>query len=82
MRASIENNQDVVQIIISGTDDLIIKVSDRGKGIKYNDLEKIWYYSYTTVENNFYNDKIDLQRSSPMAGFGFGLQLAVLLLNF
>lgn len=82
LRASVENNQEEVEIIISGTEDLVIKVSDRGKGIKYNDLEKIWYYSYTTVENNFYNDRIDLQRNSPMAGFGFGLPISRSIIKF
>ena len=82
LRASVENDRDKIDIIISGTDDVIIKVSDRGKGIKYSDLEKIWYYSYTTVENNFYNDRIDLQRRTPMAGFGFGLPISRSIIKF
>ena len=40
LRASVENDKDEIEVIISGTDDVIIKVSDRGKGIKYSDLEK------------------------------------------
>jgi len=82
LRASIENNQDEIEIIITGKEDLIIKISDRGKGIKYVDLKKIWYYSYTTLEDNFYNDKIDLQRNSPMAGFGFGLPISRSIIKF
>ena len=77
-----ENNQDEIEIIITGKEDLIIKISDRGKGIKYVDLKKIWYYSYTTLEDNFYNDKIDLQRNSPMAGFGFGLPISRSIIKF
>ena len=77
LQATVENNQDKVEIIISGTEELMIKVSDRGKGIKYNDLEKIWYYSYTTSE---YNDRIDLQRNSSMDGFG--LPISRSLINF
>jgi pyruvate dehydrogenase kinase 2/3/4 len=79
LQATVENNQDKVEIIISGTEDLMIKVSDRGKGIKYNDLEKIWYYSYTTSE---YNDRIDLQRNRSMGGCGFGLPISRSLINF
>lgn len=82
LRASVENGENKVKVIISGTDDIVIKISDRGKGIPYSDLEKVWYYSYTTLENNYYNGKIDLERENPMAGFGLGLSVSRSIIKF
>ena len=82
LRASIENEQEEINVVISGVDDVIIKISDRGKGIPYSDIDKIWYYSYTTMENNFYNDKMNLDRHSPMAGFGLGLSISRSIIKF
>ena len=82
LRASVENEQDKIKVIISGNDDIVIKISDRGKGIPYSDLEKIWYYSYTTLENNYYNGKIDINRDIPMAGFGLGLSISRSIIKF
>ena len=81
IRASMESNKTPIDIVISGEDDIIIKISDKGEGIPYSDLEKIWYYSYTTVNNNFYNDKLD-PRDIPMAGFGLGLPVSRSILRF
>lgn len=82
LRASVENNQDSVEIILSGTDDVIIKISDKGKGIPYSDLEKIWFYSYTTMEKNFYNNYINPEKDCPMAGFGLGLSVSRSIIKF
>lgn len=82
LRASIENDKDSIKIIISGDEDVIIKISDRGKGIPYSDLEKVWYYSYTTMEKNYYNDFIDPERDCPMAGYGLGLSISRSIIKF
>jgi len=87
LRASVENNQDTLNIVISGTEDVIIKISDSGKGIPYADLDKIWYYSYTTVENNYYNNSFrntneNQQSECPMSGFGLGLSVSRSIINF
>jgi len=83
LRASVENNQDTLNIVISGTEDVIIKISDKGKGIPYSDLDKIWYYSYTTVEKNYYNNVNEIQQSEcPMSGFGLGLSISRSIINF
>ena len=81
IRASMESNEEPIDIVISGEDDIMIKISDRGNGIPYSDLDKIWYYSFTTVDNNFYNNKIN-PNDVPMAGFGLGLPISRSILKF
>lgn len=81
IRASVENNCEPVNIIISGDKDVTIKISDQGKGIKYSDIDKIWFYSYTSLPLNYYNSEINDQ-SKQMAGFGFGLPVSRATINF
>ena len=81
LRASIEKDMSPVEIVISGEEDLIIKISDKGKGIPYSDLNKIWYYSFTTKEDNYYNSNI-IQNDIPMAGFGLGLPISRSIIKF
>ncbi len=81
IRASMESNKEPIDIVISGDEDIMIKISDKGNGIPYSDLKKIWYYSYTSVDKNFYNNKID-PRDVPMAGFGLGLPISRSILKF
>ena len=82
LRASVENNKNSIRIIISGEDDVIIKISDRGKGIPYADLEKVWYYSYTTMKKNYYNDFVNPEKDCPMAGYGLGLSISRSIIKF
>ena len=81
MRATMENKKEEINIVISGDDDIIIKISDNGKGIRYSDIDKIWYYSYTSISKNFYNNE-DFSKKYPMAGFGFGLPISRSITNF
>lgn len=63
---------------------ILVKIFDNGIGIKEEDLDKIWYYSYSTnpidpkiiIENNDYDN------SSPISGFGYGLPISELNLEF
>lgn len=88
IRSVIESKKDNdITVIISGEDNIIIKITDLGTGIPFLDLEKIWYYSYTTLENNFYNnDDFNLNGKnntlSPLAGFGIGLPLSRSIVRF
>ena len=82
MRACIEKGDGHVDVVITGSEDIIIKISDKGTGIPFGDLEKIWYYSYTTVEKNFYNSNDCDIYSSPLAGFGIGLPLSRSIVRF
>ena len=60
----------------------ILKIKDNGVGIKEQDKENIWKFSYTTTkidyDNKFYND---FEKSNPISGFGYGLPISRILLN-
>lgn len=81
IRATMENNKEPVEIILSGEKDIVIKISDKGKGIKYSDLDRIWFYSYTSVKENFYNSNQTFEKI-PMAGMGFGLPVSRATIKF
>jgi pyruvate dehydrogenase kinase 2/3/4 len=67
---------------ISSTD-IIVKIDDNGIGINSNNLDKIWYYSFSTspidmakiIEENDFN-------ITPLSGFGYGLPIADIYMNF
>ena len=72
-----------IKIDLSGDENIkIIKISDNGKGIKYDDISKIWDFSYTTAKVNFDNSfDNDFENSNPICGFGYGLPISKILLN-
>lgn len=67
---------------ISSTD-IIVKIDDNGIGINSNNLDKIWYYSFSTspidmakiIEEKDFN-------ITPLSGFGYGLPIADIYMNF
>ncbi len=72
-----------INIELTGDENLkVLKISDNGYGIKYEDMNKIWDFSYTTAqvtfEDNFDND---FENSNPICGFGYGLPISKILLN-
>ena len=79
------NNNENGKINISCFSDkniLIIKIQDNGKGIKDENLGKIWNFSYTTSkisQNNKYSN--DYEKTNPMSGFGYGLPISRILLR-
>lgn len=67
-------------IIVEGTEDITIKISDEGGGIKRSAIPLVWTYMYTTMEGQDVN--ADFQANdfkAPMAGFGYGLPLSRLV---
>jgi pyruvate dehydrogenase kinase 2/3/4 len=60
----------------------VIKVSDEGGGIRRSDMPKIWSYLFTTAQSkdldNFVinEDTADFNRSTPLAGLGYGLPIS------
>lgn len=93
VRATIEHNSNlrganlppIHVILATNKSDFIIKVSDRGGGIPFNQVDKVTNYNFTTAERS---TEIELQKSfifgnmintmnrsstGPMHGFGFGL---------
>lgn len=81
IRATMESeNKQPIEIILSGEKDIVIKISDKGKGIKFPELERVWFYSYTSVSDNYYNNK--LEQNNVLAGFGFGLPVSRATIKF
>lgn len=63
-------------IILEGTEDIAIKISDEGGGIPRSEIPLIWTYLYTTVSERPVLDSDQNQSfRAPMAGFGYGLPI-------
>ena len=75
-----------VKVVIAdgeGNEDVVIKVSDEGGGIKRSHVHKIWSYLFTTadvaVQEGMVSDNDtnhDHSTSSPLAGLGYGLPIS------
>jgi pyruvate dehydrogenase kinase 2/3/4 len=63
---------------------VFIKIQDNGHGIEEENLEKIWYYSYTThpMETKDILEQDDFSVKSPLSGFGYGLPISDVYMNF
>jgi len=76
MRATVEHNrhQEIPNIeidIVKGTEDLTIKIADKGGGIPRSHMERLFTYHYTTAP------KPDHQGGmASLAGYGYGLPLS------
>ena len=88
LRATVETHQDsgklpAVRIIVADgedNEDVIIKVSDEGGGIRRSNLPLIWSYLFTTADpailNNMLSDDADFTTSAPLAGLGYGIPIS------
>ena len=67
-------------IVVEGSEDITIKISDEGGGIPRSAIPLIWTYMYTTMEGQSIEQDFDASDfKSPMAGFGYGLPLSRLV---
>lgn len=78
------NNHKILVIISYDEDNISIKISDKGIGIKQKDMNDIWNYFYSTayvkfIDNN-YSDDFNLD--APLSGYGYGLPITNLFLNY
>ena len=84
MRATLEVHKNAallpsIQIVIAeGEDEVAVKISDMGGGIKRDGLPRLWTYTYTTANNAITQGST---ATAPMAGFGHGLPLSRLYFN-
>jgi pyruvate dehydrogenase kinase 2/3/4 len=58
----------------------IIKIKDNGIGIKEENMDNIWKFSFTTTDIN-YNNNNNYEIDNPLSGFGYGLPISRILLN-
>lgn len=67
-------------VVVEGTEDITIKISDEGGGIPKSAIPLIWSYVYTTMEaQGIHQDFRETDFKAPMAGYGYGLPLSRLV---
>ncbi|KAL2530673.1 [Pyruvate dehydrogenase (acetyl-transferring)] kinase [Forsythia ovata] len=70
-------------IVADGLEDVTIKVSDEGGGIRRSGLPKIFTYLYSTARNPLDEQSdIDLETVTTMAGYGYGLPISRLYARY
>lgn len=70
-------------VVVEGTEDITIKISDEGGGIPRSAIPLIWTYMYTTMNNlQIDQDYSASDFKAPMAGFGYGLPLSRLYARY
>ena len=80
-----QNPHPQIEIKISEIDDFVnLSIKDNGIGIKEENIDKIWLYSYSTnpIEPKKIIEQEDFSTESPLSGFGYGLPISKIYLNF
>lgn len=84
MRATMEFHADkgiypAVKVRVSlGSEDLTIKLSDRGGGVPLRKIDRLFNYMYSTAPP----PRMETSRATPLAGFGFGLPISKLYARY
>lgn len=77
----------VVAVVSGSSEEICVKISDKGGGMPKSELDSIWDYGYSTAEPAHTGStldkeagtsgaKKDVNKLTPMHGFGFGLPLS------
>lgn len=80
----VNNKMPPIKVIIADdehNEDVCIKVSDEGGGIRRSNVPRIWSYLFTTAKPAFNTDsggfsEGDHSTNSPLAGLGYGLPIS------
>lgn len=78
-----DNFPPIKVVVVEGSEDITIKISDEGGGIPRSAIPMIWTYLYTTMSDEGLEANIVASDfKAPMAGFGYGLPLSRLYARF
>uniref|UniRef100_A0A673AE59 Protein-serine/threonine kinase n=1 Tax=Sphaeramia orbicularis TaxID=375764 RepID=A0A673AE59_9TELE len=84
MRATMELYGDAMEYpaihaqVALGTEDLTVKVSDRGGGVPLRKIDRLFTYTYSTAPR----PSIDRSHAAPLAGYGYGLPISRLYARY
>ncbi|XP_048849140.1 pyruvate dehydrogenase kinase, isozyme 4 [Brienomyrus brachyistius] len=84
MRATVEAHESSltlppIKVLVSlGSEDLTIKMADRGGGVPLRKIERLFSYMYTTAPSPVTGNA----RNAPLAGFGYGLPISRLYAKY
>ncbi|XP_061110585.1 pyruvate dehydrogenase kinase, isozyme 4 isoform X3 [Conger conger] len=84
MRATVEAHESSLTLpeikvqVSLGSEDLTIKMSDRGGGVPLRKIERLFSYMYSTAPSPV----IGNARNAPLAGFGYGLPISRLYAKY
>ncbi|MEE6489631.1 hypothetical protein FKM82_015632 [Ascaphus truei] len=84
MRATMEFNADngiypPIQVRVAfGSEDLTVKMSDRGGGVPLRKIDRLFNYMYSTAPL----PRVETSRATPLAGFGYGLPISRLYAQY
>uniref|UniRef100_A0A8C9ZAG2 Protein-serine/threonine kinase n=1 Tax=Sander lucioperca TaxID=283035 RepID=A0A8C9ZAG2_SANLU len=84
MRATMELYGDAMEYpaihaqVALGTEDLTVKVSDRGGGVPLRKIDRLFTYTYSTAPR----PSMDGARAAPLAGYGYGLPISRLYARY
>ncbi|XP_037344344.2 pyruvate dehydrogenase (acetyl-transferring) kinase isozyme 1, mitochondrial [Pungitius pungitius] len=84
MRATMELYGDAMEYppihaqVALGTEDLTVKVSDRGGGVPLRKIDRLFTYTYSTAPR----PRSDGARAAPLAGYGHGLPISRLYARY
>uniref|UniRef100_A0A7N6FM53 Protein-serine/threonine kinase n=1 Tax=Anabas testudineus TaxID=64144 RepID=A0A7N6FM53_ANATE len=85
MRATVETHEmspalpPIKVRVALGSEDLTIKMSDRGGGVPLRKIERLFSYMYSTAPSPVH---VDNSRNAPLAGFGYGLPISRLYAKY
>ncbi|XP_056154789.1 pyruvate dehydrogenase kinase, isozyme 4 isoform X2 [Lampris incognitus] len=85
MRATVETHESSLTLppikvqVSLGSEDLTIKMSDKGGGVPLRKIERLFSYMYSTAPSPVHTDN---SRNAPLAGFGYGLPISRLYARY
>uniref|UniRef100_A0A667ZCK5 Protein-serine/threonine kinase n=1 Tax=Myripristis murdjan TaxID=586833 RepID=A0A667ZCK5_9TELE len=84
MRATMELYGDAIEYpaihaqVALGTEDLTVRVSDRGGGVPLRKIDRLFTYTYSTAPR----PSMEASRAAPLAGYGYGLPISRLYARY